>query len=46
MYEKKNLFPGLLVNYEDVTDDDGRDPDWLSQMFEYGFIKVHQVNKP
>ena len=46
VYEKKNLFPGLLVNYEDVTDDDGRDPDWLSQMFEYGFIRVHQVNKP
>ena len=46
VYEKKNLFPGLLVNYEDGTDDEGRDPDWLSQMFEYGFIKVHQVNKP
>jgi len=30
VYEKKHLFPGLLVNYEDETDDDDRDPDWLS----------------
>ena len=39
VYEKKHPFPGLLVNYEEETDDDDRDPDWLSQMFEYGFIK-------
>ena len=39
VYEKKHLFPGLLVNYENRTDDDDRDPDWLSQMFEYGFIR-------
>ena len=40
MYEKKHPFPGLLVYYEEETDDDdGRDPDWLSQMFEYGFIR-------
>ena len=40
VYEKKHPFPGLLVNYEEETDDDdGKDPDWLSQMFEYGFIR-------
>ena len=39
VYEKKNLFPGLLINYEDGRDDDDRDPDWLSQTFEYGFIR-------
>ena len=40
MYEKKHPFLGLLVNYEEETDDDdGKDPDWLSQMFEYGFIR-------
>ena len=39
MYEKKHPFPGLLVNYEDGRDDDDRDPDWLSQTFEYGFIR-------
>ena len=39
VYEKKHPFLGLLVNYEEETDDDDdRDPDWLSQMFEYGFI--------
>ena len=47
MYEKKHPFPGLLINYDDGSyvadddsnDDDIRDPSWLSQMFEYGFIK-------
>ena len=40
VYEKKHPFPSLLVNYEEETDDDdGKDPDWLSQMFEYGFIR-------
>ena len=39
MYEKRHPFPGLLVNYEDGTDDDDRDLNWLSQMFEYGFIR-------
>ena len=39
VYEKKHLFPGLLVNYEEETDDDDRDPDWLSKMFEYDFIR-------
>ena len=27
VYEKKHLFPNLLVNYEDGTDDGDRDPD-------------------
>ena len=46
VYEKKHPFPGLLINYDDGSyvdaddsDDDDRDPNWLSQMFEYGFIK-------
>ena len=39
VYEKMHLFPSLLVNYEDGTNDDEKDPDWLSQMFEYGFIR-------
>ena len=37
--EKRHPFPGLLVNYEDGTNDDDRDLNWLSQMFEYGFIR-------
>ncbi|KAL0010969.1 hypothetical protein SO802_006077 [Lithocarpus litseifolius] len=39
VYEKKHPFPGLLINYEDGEDEDDRDLDWLSQMFEYGFIR-------
>ena len=48
MYEKKHPFPGLLIDYDDgsyVTDDDfpydvdDRNPSWLSQIFEYGFIR-------
>ena len=45
VYEKKHPFPGLLINYDDDSyvdvddsDDDDMDPNWLSQMFEYGFI--------
>ena len=40
VYEKKHQFPGLLVNYEDSSNDANRDPNWLSQMFEYGFIRL------
>ena len=49
VYEKKHPFPGLLIDYDDGSyvvdddsdDDDDRDPNWLSQMFEYGrFIKL------
>ena len=40
VYENKHPFPGLLVNYEDETDEDERDPAWLSQMFESGFIRL------
>ena len=52
VYEKKHPFPSLLVNYDDGSDvannyDDGSDlddadsgPNWLSQMFEYDFIKL------
>ena len=46
VYEKKHPFPGLLINYDyssciaaNSDDDDDRDPYWLSQMFEYGFIR-------
>ena len=39
VYEKMHPFPGLLVNYDDGIDDDERDHDWLSKMFEYGFIR-------
>ena len=46
VYEKKHQFPGLLINYDDDSyvdvddsDDDDMDPNWLSQMFEYGFIR-------
>ncbi|KAK9988884.1 hypothetical protein SO802_029123 [Lithocarpus litseifolius] len=40
VYEKKHLFPGLLFNYEDGLDDADGDPNWLSQMFEYAFIRL------
>ena len=39
VYEKMHPFRDLLVNYEDGTDDDEKDPNWLSQIFEYGFIR-------
>ena len=46
VYEKKHPFPGLLINYDedsyvdaDDSDNDDMDPNWLSQMFEYGFIR-------
>ena len=48
VYEKQHPFPGLLINYDDgsyiadvsnADDDNGRDLYWLSQMFEYGFIR-------
>ena len=47
MYERKHPFPGLLINYDNSSyiatdsddDDDDRDPYWLCQMFEYGFIR-------
>ena len=40
VYERKHPFPDLLINYEDGLDDTDRDPSWLSQMFEYGFIRL------
>ena len=40
VYEKKHLFPDLLIDYEDGSDDIDRDPSWLSQMFEYDFIRL------
>ena len=46
VYEKKHPFHGLLINYDDDSyvdvddlDDDDMDPNWLSQIFEYGFIR-------
>jgi len=38
VYEKKHPFPCLIINYEDWSVEE--DPSWLSQMFEYGFIKL------
>ena len=58
VYERKHPFPGLLVNYDDGSDvannyDDGSDlddadrgPNWLSQMFEYGFIRLIKLTSP
>ena len=50
VYEKKHPFPGLLINYDDDSyvdvddsDDDDMDPNWLSQMFEYGFIRFMKL---
>ena len=43
VYEKKHPFPGLLVNYDDGSDDVKRSPNWLSQMFEYGFIRLRRL---
>ena len=40
VYEKEHPFPGLIFNYENGTDDEDRDPSWLSKMFEYGFIRL------
>ena len=46
VYEKKHPILGLLINYDDgsyiandLDDDNDRDPYWLSQMFEYGFVR-------
>ena len=47
VYEKKHPFPGLLIDFNDGSyftdeysnDEDDRNPSWLSQMFEYGFIR-------
>ena len=58
MYERKHPFSGLLVNYDDGSNvannyDDGSDsddadrgPNWLSQMFEYGFIRLIKLTSP
>ncbi|KAL0010944.1 hypothetical protein SO802_006052 [Lithocarpus litseifolius] len=45
VYERaKNPFPGLLINYNDLLEDEEEDnqmnPHWLSQMFEYGFVRL------
>ena len=51
VYEKKHPFCGLLINYDDGSyvvddsdDDDDRDPNWLSQMFEYGFTRFIKLS--
>ena len=50
VYEKKHPFLGLLINYDDgsyIADDSDedvdRDPYWLSQMFEYGFVRFIRI---
>ena len=50
VYEKKHPFPGLLIYYDDssyIADDSDedvdRDPYWLSQMFEYGFVRFIRI---
>ncbi|KAL0011095.1 hypothetical protein SO802_006203 [Lithocarpus litseifolius] len=45
VYEReKHPFPGLLINYNDLLEDEEEDnqmnPHWLSQMFEYGFVRL------
>ena len=51
VYEKKHPFCGLLINYDDGSyvvddsdDDDDRDPNWLFQMFEYGFTRFIKLS--
>ncbi|KAL0006049.1 hypothetical protein SO802_013610 [Lithocarpus litseifolius] len=46
VYERKiHPFPGLLVNYEDdELDEEDMNPNWLSQMFEFGFIRMIRVS--
>ena len=43
VYEKKHPFPGLIANFEDWTEDEERNPNWLSKMFEYGFIRLRKL---
>ena len=50
VYEKKHPFPGLLINYDDgsyIADDPDedvdKDPYWLSQMFEYVFVRCIRI---
>ncbi|KAK9991450.1 hypothetical protein SO802_026435 [Lithocarpus litseifolius] len=45
VYEReKHPFLGLLINYNDLLEDEEEDnqmnPHWLSQMFEYGFVRL------
>ena len=40
VYERQHPFPGLIINYEDGSDDEDRNPSWLSKMFEYGFLRL------
>ncbi|KAK9994724.1 hypothetical protein SO802_024427 [Lithocarpus litseifolius] len=45
VYEReRHPFPGLLINYNDLLEDEEEDnqmnPHWLSQMFEYGFVRL------
>ena len=40
VYENKHPFPGLLINYNDETDEEFHDPAWLSQVFESGFVRI------
>ncbi|KAL0004920.1 hypothetical protein SO802_012481 [Lithocarpus litseifolius] len=46
VYERKmHPFPSLLINYEDSElDKEDMDPDWLSQMFEFCFIRMIRVS--
>ena len=54
VYEKKHPFPSLLIDFDDGSyftdeesdDDDDRNPSWLSQMFEYGFIRFIKLTSP
>ncbi|KAK9983248.1 hypothetical protein SO802_032773 [Lithocarpus litseifolius] len=48
VYERaKHPFPGLLISFSDVSEDEEEDnqmnPHWLSQMFEYGFVRNPQA---
>ena len=44
VYEKEHPFLVLLINYEDGSDDTDRDSGWLSQMFEYGFMRLIKLS--
>ncbi|KAK9996799.1 hypothetical protein SO802_021485 [Lithocarpus litseifolius] len=48
VYERaRHPFPGLLINYSDLSEDEEEDnqmnPHWLSQMFKYSFVRFMRL---
>ncbi|KAL0002099.1 hypothetical protein SO802_015880 [Lithocarpus litseifolius] len=43
----RHPFPRLLINYSDISEDEEEDnqmnPHWLSEMFEYGFVRFKKL---